>query len=110
MSAGVHLLVKDANNANGAGSNGVVDRVSVDEQNPIAFADVVTAGPQLRVISQQLNPPIEFVQVLVGLLRVPLLEAVFPDFDEIAFCEAGLVNCPPQAFRPCVPRGAAPCA
>lgn len=73
--------MKDPNDAYAGLADDVVDRMAVHEQNTVAFPDVITIGPQFRIVGQQLNAIVQFVKILVGLHGVPLLEAVFPNPD-----------------------------
>jgi hypothetical protein len=52
--------------------------------------------PSFGFVCQGANAFVQFVEVFVSLVRIPLTEAVFPDTDQIQFREGGFEDGPSQ--------------
>src|ERR1700733_764905 len=96
MPSRIHSLVQDADDNNRALANGVIDGVIVDEECGVACAPRITGHAEFRIVCQGANALVQFVEVLIGLGRIPLAEAVFPDTDQVQFRQSGFVDGKPQ--------------
>src|SRR5580698_6258917 len=92
MASRIHSLVQNADDDNHALADGVIDSVTVDEEYVVARAHRITGHAQFRVVCQGANALVQFVEVLVGLGRIPLAEAVFPDTDQVQFRQGRFVD------------------
>ena len=70
---------------NGCWCQRVIDGVALDEQYSVSLAHVVTSNAQLGVGGKGLHRNVNLIEILVSLHVIPLLKAVFPDFEEVAF-------------------------
>lgn len=89
--------MQHADDQDGGLREGVIDRVIVDEENAVALTHLIAANAQLGIVGQKADALVQLIEILVGLISIPLPVAVFPDTDQVEFREGGFMDFPSQA-------------